>query len=930
MSIAVADFNRDGRPDLAIANLFSGSGPGSVSILVANSDGTYQAPVPYLSADVNIRAIVAGEFNHDGNPDVAVADSREILVFLGNGDGTLRVPVSYAVGPGISGSPGLPWDDIYRWGLRSLAIGDFNGDSHADIAFSNGFNGAGVLLGHGNGAFSPPLTFAAGSVYANGVAVGDLNRDGKPDLVVANHCLDSSCLTGAAVVLLGNGDGTFRPGVSYTSGWPAANSVAVGDLNADGIPDLAIANPGGGASYRARAGATSILLGNGDGSFGGPVVYPSELAPWTEPSSVAVADFNRDGKLDVSVMNRCLDWGEEEGTVSIFLGTGTGTLRTPPTMFATVDECSSGMAVADLDLDGNPDVAVSSIFSYAALGGASVLIGNGDGSLHAARRVGSGGDSVSVAVSDLNRDGKADLAVANDCESYGACQRGSIGVLLGKGNGTFQPPRIYYAGSDQINVVATADFNHDGKPDLVFSGRQTSYEIGVLLAEENSGYRLHYVYPTSSVSSFAAEDFNLDGNLDLVIAPGLGAQSGAAVFLGDGTGSFHPPVDYGSRDPYGKSAAAAADLNGDGKPDLIIANPLQVMLGNGDGTFQPVVQYSTPYLQSTERVLIGDFNSDGKPDLVISRFFSALLLPGQGDGTFLPAIPYSGGLTVAADFNGDGTVDMVSGGGTRLDGVGEGVFKNAVRYSMGGSRSEVGDFNSDGKPDLALIAYGTGTVTLWLNVVTGFRHATDTALVSSANPSVLGKPLTFSATVTPAFGRVVTGSITFSDAGLALATISLVGNKATFTTSALSLGVHSITAIYEGDGSHLPSTSTVLQQAVVDRTPPVITISAQPSVLWPPNGKMMPVTVSGRITDMGSGVNTTTAEYAVTDEYRQIQPNGHLTLDSSGNYTFTILFRASLKKNDTNGHRYTIRVSATDQAGNRAANSAVVKVAHTR
>ena len=122
-----------------------------------------------------------------------------------------------------------------------------------------------------------------------------------------------------------------------------------------------------------------------------------------------------------------------------------------------------------------------------------------------------------------------------------------------------------------------------------------------------------------------------------------------------------------------------------------------------------------------------------------------------------------------------------TGRGTQLTGIGEGVFKNASRYNMGGSGNEVGDFNSDGRPDLVWIDSGTGSVTLWLNVVTGFRHATDTTITSTASPAAFGKPLTLSAVVTPAFPGAVTGSVTFSDAGPALATVPLVGSKATFT-----------------------------------------------------------------------------------------------------------------------------------------------------
>jgi hypothetical protein len=271
---------------------------------------------------------------------------------------------------------------------------------------------------------------------------------------------------------------------------------------------------------------------------------------------------------------------------------------------------------------------------------------------------------------------------------------------------------------------------------------------------------------------------------------------------------------------------------------------------------------------------------------------------------------------------------LVGLGTTFLAGTGNGVFSISSSYGPEGASVQTVDFNGDGKPDLAFVAPYDGAVTLLLNTAKGFRYVTSTSLSSSANPVKVGKPVTFTVLVRPAFPGLVTGSVTFHDGALALATVPVHERGASFSTARLSVGTHTIVAVYSGDGSFLPSTSTPLQQAVVDLTPPIITISAQPSILGPPDGRMVPVLVSGTIRDLGSGVLVNSVEYAVTDEYGKVQPAGHMALDSAGKYTFTVLLPASRLDNDNNGRRYMIRVSASDNAGNRGASWKVVTVPH--
>jgi hypothetical protein len=330
LSVAVGDFNGDGKLDLAVANPSSGN----VSVLLGYGDGTFQAAVSYPVGGCGPSAIAVGDFNGDGKLDLAVAwdlvyTAAYVTVLLGNGDGTFQTAVSYPVGANPS----------------SVAVGDFNGDGKLDLAVANSnLNGianesstsVSVLLGNGDGTFQTAVNYPAGTNPIS-VAVGDFNGDGKPDLVVANAY-------GGVTVLLGNGNGTFQTPVSHpVDGNP--NSVAVGDFNGDGKLDFAVANNAG--SYE-----VSVLLGNGDGTFQTAVSYPVSAQAY----SVAVGDFNGDGKLDLAV-------APFSNNVSLLLGNGDGTFQTAvdypvngnPSSCALV----SAVGVGDFNGDGRMDFAAA-------------------------------------------------------------------------------------------------------------------------------------------------------------------------------------------------------------------------------------------------------------------------------------------------------------------------------------------------------------------------------------------------------------------------------------------------------------------------------------------------------------------------------------------------------------------------------------------
>jgi hypothetical protein len=356
----------------------------------------------------------------------------------------------------------------------SVAVGDFNGDGKLDLVVANAdSNTVGVLLGNGDGTFQTAVTYGSGGEQPYSVAVEDFRGDGKLDIVVANQSSCGTCAAGLVGVLLGNGDGTFQTAVTYGSGGNTAQGVAVADMNGDGKPDILVANQI--SCDACTDGGVGVLLGNGDGTFQTAVTYDSG---GNTADSVAVADANGDGKLDLVVANA------DSNTVGVLLGNGDGTFQTAVT-YGSGGSGVYSVAVEDFRGDGKLDIVVAncgiSSCSNVQDGSVGVLLGNGDGTFQTAVTYGSGGiETFSVSVGDFNGDGKPDIVVTNcGSSNCSGVQTGIVGVLLGNGDGTFQTAVTYGSGGEQPYSVAVGDFNGDGKPDLVVANIQSS--VGVLI-----------------------------------------------------------------------------------------------------------------------------------------------------------------------------------------------------------------------------------------------------------------------------------------------------------------------------------------------------------------------------------------------------------------------------------------------------------------
>jgi hypothetical protein len=658
-SIAVGDFNGDGKLDLAVANNESNN----VSILLGNGDGTFQPQMTFQAAQ-GATSIAVGDFDRDGKLDLVTVGlgQSDAIVLSGSGDGEFNtrgtVPLS-APGAGVAVAdltgdgrddlvvaegtadqvevvPGIG-DGTFDTGLTIstgansdpafIKLADMNGDGSKDIVVTTDNSTVEVLpILLDQGFLSGPsafVSFPTGS-YPSGLAIADVNGDGSPDLIVPNFGdQDVSVLLNdppPAVVSIRRVPPTTLSTQSTTLSWTVNFTEPVSGLTPSDFSLLAEGITAGTPEISPASGPSAtytVTLPDFTGSgyvgldynpttlpvndMGEPLKlamgFPNFTSNGTYADTIATGDFNRDGILDA------VSAGANSDQVFVSLDAGAGDFYD---FNSTVgyQACASGsyplsIAVGDINDDGKLDVVTAN-----SDGSISLLLGNGDGTLLPYQQIaGPSTDANSVALADYNRDGRLDVVYTGD---------NKLGFLEGSGGGTFQSPQTIAAGSGASHVVV-ADVNGDGWPDYIVSNGNDG-TIDVFL----SG--LAPVLPILAPITVSAggepanvqvADINGDGKPDLIAE--LPDSNEISVMLGDGTGHFGSPILTATYGPV--IQAGVGDLSGDGKLDLAVADggQIDIFRGNGDGTFQD--EYYVP--NNATNIVVADVSRDGLADMIV-------------------------------------------------------------------------------------------------------------------------------------------------------------------------------------------------------------------------------------------------------------------------------------------------------------------------
>ncbi len=629
--------------------------------------------------------VVSADFNGDGREEVLASNSNYNSFELYTQQG---------------------WDVLHDQTLIPAAgspdtavAADVNRDGKLDIVVAlTDSDRVGVLLGQGGGSFDPMTETIVGDA-PRGLAVGDVNRDGKLDVVCTSD-------DGGIYTLLGDGTGGF-PNISGVASGATPGSVTLADLNADGWLDAAVACR--------TAGWVGVHLNSG-GSFGSRVAwYPTATRPW----EVRAGDMDRDGDLDLVTANM----GGSDGACTTLLNDGSGGFATAVAIDDAVGRQASNLALSDVDGDGVLDIAISDPYRDEL----RVYRGTGDGAAVEATTITQVDNAYAILLSDLDRDGLPDLGAASYSDT-GTVRvwRNSTNVARGLGfasaetTGTSAKPR----------TVEQGDFDRDGTPDLLVCDQGTvSGDVRVLFGDGTGGVRETKMFGAGSTPYCARfEDMNRDGWLDIVVADfGLGR---VIVLPNNHKGGVGSSLWVETAWP---AWVDTGDVNGDGAPDAITAavddHQVRVLINDGAGNLSagPILSLQAG-AYGPKCCRIADLNRDGRADIVSANVTgSGSVWLGQEGGTFSSATAVSTGsspLSVdVADIDGDGRLDLAfaNSGSASLtvrfgDGSGTG-FGPATTVSTADSPAgvRIADMNRDGRPDLVISNQGATRATVFLN-----------------------------------------------------------------------------------------------------------------------------------------------------------------------------------------------------------------------
>lgn len=732
-----ADFNSDGNLDLAVAN----GGSDNVSILLGNGDGTFGTTTNYSAGNVP-NELCYSDFNFDGNLDIATvnANSNDISILLGSGDGSFGSAINYSV----STSP------------YSICVGDFNNDGFFDLVVANGgSNNISILLGDGNGGFGTANNFSVGSSPYS-VCTGDFNEDGNLDLGVANGGSNNIS------VLMGDGSGSFGSANNYSTD-DTPYSIITADFNGDGNLDLGVVN--------SNSNNFSILLGGGDGSF----ASASTFSCGTSPHSLGGGDFDGDGDIDICTANN----GDND--LSILLNKNELlVVSTDPTQHeldilkssnvsatfnmdlnsSTIDSSSfilfgsqTGLHPGGVDYDSttftatlNPNMdfidgeVLTAILTENIESSSGVFL-NGfswrfcsqittpsDGTLENRQDYSANIEPRGLYAGDLDGDGDIDIAAT--------LNQGAVAIYLNNGDGTFANPLTYIISEEPIALFG-ADLDGDGDIDLAsINNRPGTANLDILKNDGNATFVVTSSYTLSIMgNSISGADFDMDGDIDLVLSSYWGSSDNVNVMLNNGDATFSGPYVYTAG--TWAHGVTAGDVDNDGNMDICAVNSgddnVSILYNDGDGNFPNLANF--PVGNSPYSIYGNDLSGDGYLDLVSANYGgdNVAVIINNGDGTFAAPVLYSTGSNTrhltGGDVDGDGDIDLVTSNNgadsiSVLINNGDGTFGNRINYQVGTTPWGIkcADFDLDGDLDIVCANNGNDNISILFNTGVGIKE----------------------------------------------------------------------------------------------------------------------------------------------------------------------------------------------------------------